>query len=495
MSKANNLQDFLIGVADAIRAKKGTEALIDPQDFDTEIANLPSGGGGMSSLIDQSVTSVSAADFGNATEIRDYMFYGCASLESVVIPSTITKIGSYAFGGCSSLTSITIPSSVTSIGTNAFSGCSGLTSVVFDDNSNLSTIASRAFYNCTSLTDIVIPNSVTSIGGGAFQFCSALVSMSIPFVGDSVKTSTDTYQYPFGYIFGVSSSTYPGITNVKQYYHGPSASNITNSTYGIPSNLRSVTVTGGNILYGAFMDCSMLTSITMPNNITSIESVAFSMCSGITSITLPNGIIYVGSGAFGGCSGLTSVYYMGTISSWCGITFDGSDESGTNPLYYAHNLYINNELIKEIEIPGTVTEIKQGVFCGWNGTSVVIPSGVTSVASYAFCGCNYLNDVVLPNSLTSIGTKTFKSCVVFTQVVIPENVTAIYAYAFSSCINVQSVTLYATTPPPTFSSDAFSGSGGISSCPIYVPAESVSTYKSASEWASLSSRIQAIPSN
>ncbi|MBP3308320.1 MAG: leucine-rich repeat protein, partial [Clostridia bacterium] len=166
----------------------------------------------------------------NTYAVTDYT--GNAS--SIVIPDMyedilVTAIGSSAFEDCTSLTSVTIPNSVTSIGSSAFS-------------------------YCTLLTSITIPNSVISIGSSAFEGCSSLESMTIPFAGGSIKKSTDTYQYPFGYIFGTSS--YTGGTATKQYYYGSSTSSTTYTTYYIPTKLKSVTVTSGNILYGAFYNCT-----------------------------------------------------------------------------------------------------------------------------------------------------------------------------------------------------------------------------------------------
>ncbi len=128
---------------------------------------------------------------------------------NVVIPASVTyngttynvtSIGSRAFSGCTGLTSITIPSSVTSIGNEAFRGCAGLTSIEIP--SSVTSIGESAFQDCTSLTSIEIPCGVTNISGGTFSGCSSLVSITLPFVGDKPHTATDTYQYPFGYIFG-----------------------------------------------------------------------------------------------------------------------------------------------------------------------------------------------------------------------------------------------------------------------------------------------------
>lgn len=151
--------------------------------------------------------------------------------------------------------------------------------------------------------------------------CSSLESVTIPFVGDGSSTN----QYPFGFIFGTSGYT-GGTATLQRYKQGDE---FVQATFYIPSTLRSVTVTGGNIPYGAFYNCSKLTSITVGNAITSIEDDAFRNCSNLTSITLGNSVTSIGAWAFDGCGSLTSVYYTGDIASWCGITFSNSI---SNPL-------------------------------------------------------------------------------------------------------------------------------------------------------------------
>ena len=334
-------------------------------------------------------------------EIPDYAFLYATGIQRVLIPSSVKKIGTSAFSGCTGLTDITIPDSVTNIGSYAFRGCSGLTSVTIPDS--VKNIGSYAFKGCSGLTDITIPDSVTSVGSDAFSGCSSLESITIPFVGAVAgKTASDTYQYPFGYIFGTTAFT--GGTSVKQYYYS-STSFTTSSTYYIPyyipSSLRSVTVTGGNILRGAFQDCSMLTSVTFGNGVTSIGSSAFSGCTGLTGVTFGNGVTNIGNEAFDGCSGLTSV-----------------------------------------TIPDSVTSIGWKAFSGCTGlTSVTIPNGVTSIGSSAFEGCTGLTNVTIPDSVTSIRMGAFENCTGLTSITIPDSVTSIETSAFYGCSGLTSVTI------------------------------------------------------
>ena len=304
------------------------------------------------------------------------------------------------------ITSSTSPYTVEVFGSSSLSGNLIIPSSVTYNGSTYSvtSIANSAFINCRNLTSVTIPNSVTSIGYEAFRYCYSLVDMTIPFVGGSATATTASASTLFGYIFGESTG---GEIGTRQYWtsgNGP--------WYSIPGSLRSVTVTGGNLLYGAFYNCSMLTSVTIPNSVTSI-----------------------GEAAFTGCSGLTAVYYTGSIEQWCGMSIFST------PLQYAHNLYIDNELVTDLVIPNTVTEIKNFSYATCL-TSVTIPNSVVaSIGGSAFAYCSGLTEVTIGNSVTSIGQNAFKHCSGLTEFTIPNSVTNIGQYAFSNCSGLTSITI------------------------------------------------------
>ena len=157
----------------------------------------------------------------------------------------------------------------------------------------------------------------------------------------------------------------------------------------------------------------------------------------------------------------------------------------------------NEDLINLIErditsltIPEGTKSIGNYAFYGCsNLTDVTIGNGVTSIGNFVFNNCSSLTSVTIPNSVTSIGNGAFNKCSSLTDVTIGNGVTSIGNGAFYNCSRLTSVTIKATTPP-TLGTNPF---GNTNNCPIYVPAESVDAYKTATNWSAYANRIQAIP--
>lgn len=150
-----------------------------------------------------------------------------------------------------------------------------------------------------------------------------------------------------------------------------------------------------------------------------------------------------------------------------------------------------------------VTYIAPMAFYTFSGlTEVSIPNSVTTIGINAFTVCKSLHTIALPNSLKQLGDSAFKECTNLESIVIPSSVTEIRDEAFNYCTSLTAITCLATTPPTMVGTKriideqvvtTYSQFEYTNNCPIYVPATSVNTYKSASGWDVYTSRIQAIP--
>ena len=166
------------------------------------------------------------------------------------------------------------------------------------------------------------------------------------------------------------------------------------------------------------------TSYTIPDSVTSIGGNAFRRCSSLTSITIPNSVTSIGDAAFWDCSGLTSITIPNSVTSigeWAFCLCDG---------------------LTSITIPNSVTSIGYKAFDGCTGlTSITIPNSVTSIGEWAFYHCTGLTSITIPNSVTSIGYAAFRDCTGLTSITIPNSVTSIGDGAFRGCSSLTSITI------------------------------------------------------
>jgi len=171
-----------------------------------------------------------------------------------------------------------------------------------------------------------------------------------------------------------------------------------------------------------------------------VEHIPAYLCYGmsnLTSIEIPNSVTSIGYDAFYGCNSLAKVNIT-DIVAWCNIAFSNYG----NPLYYAKHLYVNDVEVTDLVIPNSVTSIRSQAFDGCSSlTSVTIPNSVTSIGSCAFRSCSGLTSVTIPNSVTSIGYDAFSGCSGLTSVTIPNSVTSIGSSAFYNCSSLTSVTI------------------------------------------------------
>ena len=211
----------------------------------------------------------------------------------------------------------------------------------------------------------------------------------------------------------------------------------------------------------AFISCSDLSSVSIPNSVTSIDGSAFMGCEGLLNLTIPNSVLSIGSNAFYGCSGLTSVtigsgvksigrtafekcnsltsVHILDIAAWCNISFD-TEYRSSNPLYYAEHLYLNGIEVKDLVIPNGVTYIGKQAFYNYDGlATVTIPSSVISIQSHAFQNCSGLTSVTIPDGVISIGESAFAECYSLASVTIGSGLKSIGGNAFMYCSDLKSV--------------------------------------------------------
>ena len=368
------------------------------------------------------------------TEIGSFTDY--SNLTNIDIPDTVQHISNNAFSNCADISLIQLPNSLISIGSVAFSNVSGV--IEFANHSIIETIDESAFrhYMGESLS---LPNSVTSIADKAFYYCF----------------------------------------NINLIH--------------LPNSIISI----GNY---AFYYCTSLTQITIPNGVTNIGNYAFQGCNSLTQITIPENVISIGDYVFDGCIMDINVSENNiNYKSIDGVLFN---KEGT--ILIRDTKGINSVL------PESVIIIEKGAYAESSISSIVIPSRIVSIGEYAFKKCSNLTSVVFEENsqLTSIDDAAFLLSFNINTLIFSDNITHIYGafavsgikninipssvtsidYAFMYCYGIVRLSIN-NLIPPILAEDGFSNAPQLK---IYVPAESVDAYKTASGWSQYESKIFAM---
>ncbi len=424
----------------------------------------------ISNHVFRNCTNLTSVTFGNSVGmLGPNSFEGCTSITEMNLPDSVQTIGGYAFNNCTNLEKIYIPTGLTSIGGYAFNGCNkaatyvkdiaawcaidfnngggyysnpmeiGHILYVYDSTENdyilaenivipngVTGISAGAFDGCQTMKSIVLPEGLTTINQYAFRSCSNLESITIPSTLTSIS-SRDTF-YGCNKLNAVHISDIAAWCNIsfQNSYANPLyyAKNLYLGNNKITDLVIPNTVT--QINPNTFNNCTGLTSLTIPDSVTTIGNDAFYNCSGLQSVTVGNSLASVGNNAFYNCSSLNAVYIT-DLEAWCDITFTNVD---ANPLYKAHNLYINN-VLSTVTVPTTISQIKQYTFAGL-GNDVIIPGNVTTIGNYAFYG-GTLESATLQEGVQRINGNAFGECRQMTSIYFPTTITVTENYAFNFC--------------------------------------------------------------
>ena len=299
--------------------------------------------------------------------------------------------------------------------------------------------AFNAYGTSRNLSNISLPETVESIGERAFYECTNLECVTL---GTKIK---ECGSQAFDNCLSLYSLHISSIGDWCQIKFANSTAN--------PLYYGGILVVNGN----------KITNLTIPAWISHIEDYIFYNYSAMLSVKIPANIKSIGKDAFYGCDGISKVE-VENITAWCAIDFATAT---SNPLSSGKPLYVNGQPVTTISLTN-VEEIKAQVFQGC--------SSITSFSS--------------DSSLKVVGEEAFRGCVSLTAIELGEGVTEIKGRAFMGCMALKSVKCYAVTPPAL--GDKYVFDHNSEGRKIYVPSESLDTYKSHADWSRYADSIVAL---
>ena len=315
-------------------------------------------------------------------ELGEFVFYGCTSLNKIILPEGISGIEPFAFTDCKNLTEVFIPNGVKWIGSCAFSGCKKLKEIIIPES--VEVIGALAFKECKSLEAIIIPSSVTHINDKAFSGCEKLKRVDV--LNDSTIIANDAFE-------GCKQLE---LTSLKD-----------------KETLDRV---------NWWMTCKQEKNVVVPSFVDNIHSNAFENSKTLESIVISENVENIGWGAFQGCENLKSV-----------VIEDGVKTIESNAFGNCVNL-------EHIELPDSITEIGENAFEGCSSIrEIVFPNNIKRIKSAVCSDCNHLESVSLPESLELIDGSAFYGCKSLKELVMPKKIQRVDWMAFAECDNLLEV--------------------------------------------------------
>ncbi len=383
--------------------------------------------------------SVTFAEFCPIVNVPSATFYECDALQRVVLPNTVQQIAEHAFYGATMLNEINLPIGVKEIGAYAFAHTVELQELSFPQT--LSSLAEGAFF-ASGLKSVMLPNSLSSVGEYVFADNYSLKDAVLPY---SLQT------IPRGMFEGSDSL----------------------QTISLSAQLV-------NIDSFAFMNCSALTTVQLPETLKTIGESAFSS-TGLTEIIIPSGVVQMGLSAFSDNSNLNKVTILASaLTKIENFTFknckiqeltltSGIKTVGT----YA---FENNELqslvlpdgielleegafklnrISEITMPSTLKTIEAYAFSDNQLQKIILSANVEKLGPYAFLGNTNVSEIVLNEGLKTIGRNAFYGMTNLTTLTLPASLLSVDQYAFADCSNLSELIVY--TSPNFLNAESFLG--------------------------------------
>ena len=376
------------------------------------------------------------ADTADLNLILADAFSGCTALETLDLTNCkVITVGQTAFRDCSKLKEIIDMDKIGIANDMAFAGCTSLTSI---DISGLHTAGANVFAGCTSLNSVKT-DRYTAIGSGMFYGCTSLSEIELNngiIPGSSVITELNS-----GVMTTVVCGAFGNCTNLEQV------------TFGGDSTPADVTFSIGD---HAFSGCGKLSRLIFNRPLTSVGDYAFANCTSLTSFTVPAGSqTTIGAGCFEG-SGVSTVQWGAGYEEEGGAVYSGEIlvrapslitssfalKSGTTAIAaYAFADSKFDDGVDTVDLTG-VLSIGEGAFYNSGIRALTIPAGVTAIEDRTFA-YSALTSVTFNNNITSVGAEAFAGCASLEEVNFGtgDSLKSIGDRAFADCVALTAINL------------------------------------------------------